>query len=376
MRIGIDGRAVGKNVGLGIYTSNLLRGLVRLKKKVEYVVYLTRGGVRGLDSCLSKRIAWGSLESHMVGDFWEQVVLPVELRNRSIDVYHGTNARLPISRSTAKYVLTIHDLVPVLFPDLNTRAYSFYMAKAMRISAKMADLIIAVSNSTKKDAVERLGIPHEKIRVVYEGVSERFRVLDKMSCLDHLKKKYEIGKGFILFIGRLEPRKNILRLLKGLRLLLSQERFDGQLVLLGERTPAHQAIVDCIGRYHLRQRTVFIHGAEESELPLIYNGASAFVLPSLYEGFGLPLLEAMACGIPVVASNISSIPEIAGDAAILVNPLDPQAIADGLKTALFDSSRIRELVANGLRRASCFSWDTAAGQTLKIYQECLNGQRD
>lgn len=373
MRIAIDGRAVGKKVGLGTYTSNLVRGLVSLGREVEYFLYLTKDSTSQLDSRINKRTAWGSLENHTIGDFWEHFVLPYELRNQSMGVYHGTNGRLPLLKLETRYVLTVHDLIPTIFPDSCTRTFRFYMDKVTRVSARRADIVIVPSRSTKRDVVSLLGLSHEKVRVVYEGVNERFRVLKKKTCLGNLENKYGVRKGFILFVGRLEPRKNVLGLLSSFKLLMDQEHFDSQLVLVGGKTWIHEQITDSVQKKGLNGKVVFIHDADNEELPQLYNAASVFVLPSLYEGFGLPLLEAMACGIPVVASNVSSIPEVTGEAAAFVDPLDSQSITNGLKAVLLDADFREKLIQKGLERSRNFSWEKTARKTLRIYEECLGG---
>jgi hypothetical protein len=374
MRIAIDARAAGKKVGIGIYASNLVDGLARLGDGAEYLLYVSSDSSVPANGHLKAKKAWGSLEDHIRGDFWEQVVLPFELKRSSIDVYHGTNGRLPLLKLGTRYVLTIHDLIPALMPYANTRTFRFYMDKATRASARAADIVIVPSSSTKKDVVRLLGISSGRIRIIYEGVSDRFRVLDKSECLDYLRREYGINGEFILFVGRLEPRKNLARLLASLKLLVEREQVRTRLVLVGGKTWIQEEIVSMARENGLSERLLFIHDAKDNDLPILYNGASVFVLPSLYEGFGLPLLEAMACGTPVVASSVSSIPEVAGEAAILVDPLDPESIADGLKVALFDTARRQKLVESGLKRSKEFSWEKAARETFEVYRECAQGK--
>jgi glycosyltransferase involved in cell wall biosynthesis len=371
MRIGIDARGISKSVGIGVYVSNLVRNMIRLDNGVECVLYVVKEDANLLAETASVRTVWGSLENHAKGDFWEQLVLPVELTNNCIDVYHGTNARLPFAKAKAKYVLTIHDLIPLMYPELNSRAFSYYMSKMLKLSAARADLIIAVSENTRRDIVRSLSVSADKIRVVHEGVDRSFKPLDKTACADYVKRKYGLEKGFILFVGRLEPRKNVTGLLTGFRLLLDRTRADLSLALVGGMTWIHDEIMRSISEQGLDDRVHLIHGATHGELPLLYNSASVFVLPSLYEGFGLPLVEAMACGTPVVASNISSVPEIVGDAGILVDPRRPECIAEALEASMFEYAKRDELIRRGRERAKSFSWESVAAKTLDVYEESL-----
>jgi glycosyltransferase involved in cell wall biosynthesis len=299
-------------------------------------------------------------------------VLPEDLRSERVEVYHGTNARLPARRSSAGYVVTIHDLTPILFPSFYTSKFSYYISKMIKISAKLADIVITPSEWTRNDVVRVLGVPPDAVRVTQEGVSERFRVLDRNVCLRALSSMYSVRPGFILFVGRLERKKNVKALLKSFRILIDSEGYDSQLVLVGGRTWIWPEIEEWVRDNRVEESVVFVHEAEDIDLPVFYNAASVFVLPSLHEGFGLPVLEAMACGTPVVTSNVSSMPEVAGDAAILVDPRNPESIAEGLKTAFFDSSRREELIRRGLERVAQFTWEATARKTYQAYRECID----
>jgi glycosyltransferase involved in cell wall biosynthesis len=275
----------------------------------------------------------------------------------------------------ASYVVTIHDLTPLVFPEFYTSKYSYYASKATKISARTADYIITPSEWTKMDIVRMLGVSPGKVRVTHEGVSDRFTMLYRDQSLKSLYDKYGVKEGFVLFVGRLERKKNVEALIKSLRILMDRDKFESQLVLVGGRTWIHKEILDCVRQNRVEERIVFVADAGHEELPLFYSAASVFVLPSLHEGFGLPILEAMACGTPVVTSNVSSMPEVAGNAAVLVNPHDPESIAEGLRVALFDSARRDELVSRGLERVKGFTWEATARKTFEVYEECINDRR-
>ncbi len=359
-----------------MYSLSLLEALMGLGQGNDFLVYLNKGSDIPLDGSLVKKTTWGPLDSHTLGDLWEHFVLPSELRRERVEVYHGTNGRLPAIRSSASYVVTIHDLTPLVFPEFYTSRYSYYASKATRISARTADIIVTPSEWTKKDVVRMLGVSPSKVRVTHEGVSPRFTMLDREESLRSLSEKYGVKRGFILFVGRLEKKKNVGTLMRSYRILMDRDGFDSQLVLVGGRTWIHQEILDCVRENRIEEGIVFVADAGHEELPLFYSAASVFVLPSLHEGFGLPILEAMACGTPVVTSNVSSMPEVAGDAAVLVNPRDPDCIAEGIRAALFDSGRREGLVSRGLERVRDFTWEITARKTFEVYKECIHGLRD
>jgi glycosyltransferase involved in cell wall biosynthesis len=267
-------------------------------------------------------------------------------------------------------VVTIHDLTALLFPEYHTANTREMQARMFRFAQEEADVVIAVSEATRRDIVTYLEIPPERVHVVANGVGAAFRPISDGGALKQtLTSLGLVPGGYILHVGTIEPRKNLVRLVE----IYGQMRKAcpppiPKLVLAGEEGWRSREVLE---RARGSEGVLLLGHMPHDVLPALYNGALVFVYPSLYEGFGLPPLEAMACGVPVVASNTSSLPEVVGDAGVLVDPTDTQAIAAVLVSLLSDIERRGEMSARGLARAAEFSWERAARETLKVYQDNL-----
>ncbi|MDD5529969.1 MAG: glycosyltransferase family 1 protein [bacterium] len=369
MRVGIDVRAItGYTTGLKSYVLYLLKDI-----QSNCNVYLCYTDKKtDLLKNFNLRKAWGSVENHIIGDIWEQIWLPIALKQDSINVYHGTIGRLPLLKpNNIVYIVTIHDLIPMKFNKFGSNKYNQYMSIIMKHSAKRADKIIAVSQNTKKDIVELLKIPEEKIEVIYEGVSNIFHPVNFEKSLNIVKKHYnKITKRYILATGTVETRKNLKRLFLAYS-MLRKKGIEHQLVVVGPEGWGANIVHKIDAQYTetLQKEIIFTGYVNQSELIYLYNAADLFVFPSLYEGFGLPLLEAMACNTPVVASNTSSMPEVVGDAALLFDPLNVEWIADSMEKVLTDNKLREDLRNRGLERVKLFSWEKTARKTLNLYRK-------
>jgi glycosyltransferase involved in cell wall biosynthesis len=291
----------------------------------------------------------------MANILWNKLhILPIETFTGKLDVFHASDWTQP--PSSAFKVTTIHDLVPIIYPETTRKDILRNIVKVhlsrFRWVGKEVDRVIAVSLSTKADIVNYLEIPEEKIRVVHEAPDHAFSV-KSITELDRVKRKYEIHGDYFLTVGT-GPRKNLDRVIKAFEQL--KPKISAKLV------------VACRGVVLESRGIVHISDSSNDELACLYTGAQALVYPSLYEGFGLPILEAFSCGCPVVTSNISSMPEVAGGAAILVDPRDPESIAEGIKQAVKGRD---QLVKKGFARAKDFSWEKCAKETLEVYEESL-----
>jgi glycosyltransferase involved in cell wall biosynthesis len=292
--------------------------------------------------------------------FRQKRIREVLLREK-IDLYHIPNT-MPLLGMTIPTVVTIHDLV-----DLRVRKYGIlrtaYRSLVNFIAGHLADHVLTVSENSKRDIVRLLRIPESKVTVVYNGVSEEFHPLDRKECKDYLASKYSIMGDFLLAPGGLSRNKNIPRLLAAMRLLKERGRLE-PLVLLGDKEDREfKYLIGLDG-------TVVLPGfVPREDLPAFYNAAFLVVYPTLYEGFGFPVLEAMACGTPVVTSNTSSLPEVAGGVALLVDPRNPEEIADAVQRLLTDETLRAELSSRGLLHARQFTWEKAAKETLEVFLE-------
>jgi len=264
--------------------------------------------------------------------------------------------------------MTIYDLTFMLLPGFHTRETQSF-SKAIRRYVERSDCIIAISEQTKRDIVEHLGIPADRIRVTLLAADERYRVIDDRGVIEPVLTKYGIASEYILYAGTLEPRKNVPALVRAFHALKRERHIPHRLVLAGKKGWLYDEIFAEVSTLGLDADVIFTGYVPDEDLPLLYNGASLFVYPSLYEGFGLPPLEAMACGCPVITSDISSLPEVVGDAGVMINPRSCDDLAGAIARVLEDSNLAGIMRAKGLARAATFSWDRCARETVAIYRD-------
>jgi len=289
------------------------------------------------------------------------------------DCYHISETSFQPSNLPA--VATVHDLTIEKFPELHLKENKFFASRRHEKIAKSGMPIIAVSEHTKDDFVEHYGIDPNLIKVIYHGKNEIYKPIKNLETINKVLQTYEINKPYFLYIGTLEPRKNISRLIDAFYALKSQENLPHMLVLAGQKGWHYESVFQRIDEYGLKDDVKYIGFVKEEEKPTLMNAAEAFVYPSLYEGFGLPVLEAMACGVPVISSQSSSIPEITGkDGAILVNPKNTEELSSAMLKIVKDRSFAEELAQRGLKRSKDFSWDKCAQETFDFYRN-INSQK-
>jgi len=264
---------------------------------------------------------------------------------------------------------TIFDLTTIIYPEFHKRKVIEHQEKVFYYFKENASLIIAISENTKMDIVKYIHIPEDKIRTIYCGVGDEFRKIEDIRVLKNRLRGIGIDYPYILYLGTLEPRKNVERLIEAFIQLKKRRQINEKLVISGIKGWGYQSIFDKVASLGTEKEIVFTGFIPNELLPFLYNGASAFVYPSLYEGFGLPVLEAMACGVPVVTSNISSLPEVAGDAAILINPYSVDELADGIWRILSDEGLRNQCIIKGIERANSFTWERCAKNTLDAFNE-------
>jgi len=363
MKIGVDiSQLAFPGSGSAVYTENLVKNLLKDKRN-EYVLFFSSLRQSAPKDFKSKNFKLPPL-------FWEQLwnrfhILPIEKLIGEVDVFHTSDWLEPPSRCPK--VTTIHDLIIYKYPEtFQPRGGHDIVGNLKRKLAwvkKESALIISVSESTKQDIVEILKIPAKKIRVIHEACNSEFTEKSAEDT-EKIKKKYGIKGDYLLAVGTLEPRKNLKRVIEAFKIL---DIRNLELVIAGKFGWGDQSAISN------QQSAIRLLGyVSDEDLPILYSGAQVFVYPSLYEGFGLPILEAMACGCPVVTSNVSSMPEIAGQAAVLVNPEKVEDIARGIQEALKNRE---ELIKKGKVRAQEFSWEKTARETLKAYQEVYDHRR-
>ena len=364
MRIGIDARMLG-NTGIGRYLRNLLIQLATLDAPHEYVVFLQPNEELPIQQ---ERLipvhlsAWTPIYSVK-----EQYHLPLEIRKQRIDLMHYPNFNVPLV-SCCPYVVTIHDLIYYLYPEECPSIAAHYYARFMlNYAIRHARAILTVSEHSQRDLQRVFHAPPEKIRVIPNGADELCHC-PPTNAADTLKERYGIKGRYVFYVGKHHGYKNITTLVQAF--MTHQEVYQQtQLVIAGKRDQRRYELYDLAARLDPGGRIIFTDFVEDDGLFDLYRGASLFVFPSLYEGFGLPPLEAMACGVPVICSNAASLPEVVGDAAILADPLNIHEMADAMRVVLTDAALHRSLQVKGHAQTRRFSWEHAARDLLQGYND-------
>lgn len=364
MRIAFDGTTLQPGqTGIGYYTEHLLRHLLQEAQDEELVVISNRPPEPSQPLPSGLQILQG--RGLPIRNLWIQLMAPGALRRARADLAHFTNSVAPLRRRIPT-VVTIHDMSLALFPRFHPLRRKL-TRPLVKHSARRADAVITVSQSARQDIQRLTGIAAEKVHVIPEAAAPAFQPLRDHRLLESARQRYGLGERVILFVGTIEPRKNLLRLLRAFAPL----RRSHQLVCVGEYGWGYKEVCREIDTMGLQSgREVLLTGyVPFGDLPALYNLAEIFVFPSLHEGFGLPVLEAMACGIPVITSRNSSLSEVAGEAAELVDPLQARSIRQALQRLAADPDRRRQLSRCGLRRSQLFSWQETARQTLRLYHQ-------
>jgi glycosyltransferase involved in cell wall biosynthesis len=370
---------VGSGIYQGVrtYLTNLIEAMLKAENEFTYFIYAKN---------LEELTRWEHNDSKVTmkrlpsasGRFNLLIGFPVCAIRDRLSLFHSQYVLPPLI--PCKSVLTIHDILyesnPEFFPELHKTLLKFFVP----FSARRADRIISVSEFTKKQIVNYYGIPEEKITVIHEGASDKFAPMRDNDLIPSVLKRYGVKKKYILFVGRIEPRKNIVGLLKAFNYIKKRGMKDLCLVIVGNQDSIfkEKELFDRIEEMELGSDIIFTGGVSEDDLPVLYNGAEVLVYPAFAEGFGLPVLEAMSCGTPVITSNTTSLPEVTGDAAILINPHLFEEIGEGIEKLLNNQGLRKEFSEKGLERAQKFKWDKTAEKTIEVYRKVIqnNNSKD
>jgi len=364
MRIGIDARMI-THPGIGRYIRGLLKGISESEKDYKYLLL---GDKEHLEEFLERHNFSFRASNAPIYGIREQ--LSLFLKVRGVDVFHFPHYNIPILYKD-KYVSTVHDLIHLIFPEHLPSKLAYLYAKNMfRALAKNSEKVITVSENTKNDLIKYTDISPYKIKVIYEGVDPTFRRLDE-ETLDFTRFKYNLHKPFILFVGTLKPHKNVIGMLNAYLHLKRSGKIEEQLVIVGRQDKKAKQINNFLESLGPEDGIRYLGGIPHDDMPRIYNLAKMLLFVSFYEGFGLPPLEAMACGVPCLCSNAASIPEVVGDAALLIDPHSEEEISDGIYKLVQNDSLRKELVCNGFERIKLFNWNDTAKKTLEVYEEVL-----
>jgi glycosyltransferase involved in cell wall biosynthesis len=365
VRVAIDARKL-HDFGIGTYIRNLLRQLARIDAATEYVL-LCRSADLDIGGQLGPNFRT-VLESSPNYSLREQIHVPWVLRQQRPDLFHAPHYILPAA-IRCRSVVTIHDCIHLMFPQyLRNRAAHAYAHASMWSAARRSDRILTVSEASKRDILHFFRVPPEKVVVVYNAIDEQFWVAPPEERVARVRERYQLDHPFVLYVGNIKPHKNLVRLIEAFdELRRDRQDEDLKLLIIGDEISKLPALRRAVHKHKLHKQVRFLGYLPDDTLAILYRLASVFAFPSLYEGFGLPPLEAMASGTPVVTSNVSSLPEVTGGAAVLVDPYDVDSIADGLRRVLTDPHLAAEMRRKGLERAREFSWERSVERTRQVY---------
>lgn len=377
MHIAIDYTpAVLQGAGIGRYTRELVQALIPLLDPTDRVTLLYPRE-RGLFAPAGAWPAAVRIRRLPLPDRWQTVLwhrlrapLPVEWVTGPFDLFHAPNFLLPPVRR-GKTIVTVHDLAFLVHPEYAYPALQRFLAAAVPRALARADHVLADSEATRRDAIRLFGLSPDRISVVGAGVDARFRPLDRATLRDVADRYGLSDVPFVLTVGTLEPRKNIEGLIRGFAIARQSAAFPHHLVIAGGRGWLYETIFATVEHHNLGDYVHFLGFVPDADLPALYNLADLFAYPSHYEGFGLPVLEALACGTPVLCTDTSSLPEIAGDAAWFIPPGHDEALAAALARLLTDADLRRELGHRGPAHAATWTWDKPAARLLAVYRSLL-----
>jgi len=371
MRIGIEAQRIqrAKKHGMDVVAVELIRALQRLDTRNEYHIFC-RNGVDTEVISQTPNFSTHTFPAFSYGD-WEQMKLPALAKKLDLDVLHCTANTGPL-KTVVPVLLTLHDIIFMEQLDFKGSMYqnagNVYRRLVVPRLVKKCRFIITVSEFEKNNIVERLRLPEEKVLVVYNAVSERFHNTFSEAEVKAFREQYRLPEKYILFLGNTAPKKNTANVIKAYAAYCKATQAPVPMVLLDYSKELVEEQLKEMKQEGLISQFIFPGYVQHSQMPLVYNAATLFLYPSLRESFGLPILEAMACGVPVITSNTSSMPEVAGNAAQLVDPFSYESIAEGITTVLCSSSHQAALKQKGLERAGFFNWQVAAKQVLSLYE--------
>jgi glycosyltransferase involved in cell wall biosynthesis len=359
--------------GIGRLVRDLITALAKIDTENRYKLFVSGVSPADVPTAPGTNFSWKPtrLSPRWLARIWHRarIPLPVEVWTGKVDLFHATDFVLPPALSSTKTIVTVHDLSFVRVPDAaSPRLYDFLSTVVPR-SVHQADRVIADSEATRQDLLELYGLDESKVDVLLSGITQKYKpVLFDMT----IRKKYGIPDTPYLFsIGTIQPRKNYSRSIQALA-HLRQQGYDLNFVIAGGKGWLEDEMYQTIKKTGLREYVHLIGFADDEDLPALYSSAECTLFPSLYEGFGFPVLESMSCGTPVITSNVSSLPEVAGNAAILVNPYSVEAITAAVRRVLDDSILRQTLIERGFQQAKKFTWERSARQLRQIYTDVLS----
>lgn len=368
MHIGIDGRAAKwyRGTGIGTYTYQLIYNLNLVDKINDYSLFLPNNS--NLDN-LNGNFKFINTVYDTQENFWEEVSLPNILKDENLDIYHvpQNGVGLP-NHLDSSSIITLHDIIPLRMPETVSDRYLRIFNNDMKKIIDRVQGIITVSNFSKDDISKEFNYPKDKIFVTHLAAENIYKPMNKIKCKKFLKSNYSIDSNFILYVGGFSPRKNITGLIEAFSLLKGIYAQDLRLVIVGKQGISYEKYKNRAIELGIEDQVIFPGFIPLEHMPVFYNACETLVYPSFYEGFGLPPLEAMACGTPVIASNCTSIPEILGNSALLINPKDVYEIMNAMYSILTNIDLKIKLTVEGIERNKIYNWNKTALDTLSAYK--------
>lgn len=372
MRIAIDALALKNDFsGIDIYIYNFIKEIQKIDNINTYFIFISdklrlEKELSAKDNFIFKVVSHTSNPLWRI--FYEQIILPWRLLRLKVDIFHSPIFILPLV-CPIKSIITVHDISFKIYPEFISWPKRLYYNFFVRHSLNKAGKIIAISKNTKVDLIRLFGIPEKKIEAVYYGRDISYRPLDRNLAKDKVSETFGINDEFILYVGRIEPRKNLSRLIEAFHRIKREDNIKHKLVIAGHYDWQYKNIFNLAQQLGLKDKIIFLGYVKSNELIYLYNASDLFIYPSLYEGFGLPVLEAMACGVAVITSNDSSLREITSGGAFLVNPYNIQELREAIRRLLRDTFLRNNLAQRGLERIKEFSWQSNALKTKDLYEE-------
>ena len=379
MRIGIDvTSAITQGGGIGRYTRELVRALVATDQENEYRFFSAKPIAKPPVENPVPQASNTSYHPSPLNERWlyrlwyrAQLPIPVQWTMGKLDLFHSPDFVLPPTSGKIPTLLTVHDLSFVFFPDVYPKPLVAYLNKVVPRSVKKASHILADSQATKEDLIRVYGVTEDKITVLYSGADKRFQPVTDGSKIRAVRQKHNlVNTPYILSVGTVQPRKNYQMLIRAFAPVAQHHPHN--LIISGGKGWLYDEMMAEVEKQGLNGRVHFIGFVDDEDLPTLYSEATLFVMPSIYEGFGIPILEAMGCGTPVISSNVSSLPEVTGDASVLLPPDNQLAWTEAIENLLQNPAQREALVKLGFAQTKKFSWQKSAKQLLQIYNALFN----
>ncbi|MHC4647917.1 MAG: glycosyltransferase family 4 protein [Planctomycetota bacterium] len=374
MKVGINFHTVDEYIsGVDHYALGLLNALLQVDTQNEYLVYTNQPDLVSREVAQSENLKIAGvkhLKTRIARILWEHIQLPRLAAQHRLDVLHCLSYICPLRRTSAPCVVTVHDTIAIDHPQWCKKTNAIYFNLVMKSAVKRASCVISLSKCTAEDVRRNLGLPGSKVRVIYPGTDNIFRESQDVSRRGEVRRRHNLPERYILYVGNVEPKKNTGTLLRVQR-RICEKGLPHKLVVVGKRSWRSQAQLAQMDREAASGNVVRAGYVESKDLPLVYGMADVFVFPSLYEGFGFPPLEAMACGTPVVSSDKGALAETVKDAAIIVEPHDVEQITEAVVSLIADSALRKKHVRLGLRQSRLFDWQKTARETLSVYEEVV-----